>query len=710
MAEADPAANDVTSPPDSGQPLVRDGEGAANKEIDAGRRDLVTSWQKKVKDRRDKLKPEFEKMRANMQFARLGAEKEWVDAGNYVVPITVRAINQKVARLYARNPQVTAEVRRQVLFSVWDGDPQTLESALMIVGPARMAMKQAEMAGDLAGFEMAAQSIDPESAAIVEEVETVKREQLLLQRIADTAEILGNAVFKRKSPNLKKSLKQLIRRTGICKVGYVDVSFERIMQPNPAIVAQIEGNTSQTKAIEAMLEQAAAGEIEALTKEAEELRLALATLRLQEQMIVREGVVLDFPASDEVWSDEETTQLDGFIGANWVVRQWQMKPERVKELFGVDVGDGFTPYFKKQPGARGDGEKGNVCVWRVQDKRLKEEFYIADGYPDFLREPGPPEVSLERFFTVHTLVFNGIESDESLYAPSDVELIMSAAKEINRSRQDLKDHRRAALPRYVAAGSALDKKETTSILDYPAHAIIKLKQLLIGQKVTDLLQPLPLVKPDAALYDTRPQMDDVLRGIGSQDANFGAAGAGDTTATEASIADESRSADQSSNVDEVDELLTELASSINELNLQYMSLETVKEIAGEKAVWPEHNRAEAMKKITLEVKAGSSGRPNAAADLAKMERAVPYMLQIPGASMNPVLNRYSDLLDLPADQMRAEGAPSAVTLNAIMQRMAAPAPANSNGKPSGQRQGGEGDRQPARPAPGEQTVTNQQAA
>lgn len=707
MAEADPAAQDVTSPPDSGQQLVRQGAPAPTGDADPGRKELVEQWQKKIKDRRAKLEPEFKKMRENQMFARLGDDKEWVEGGNYVVPVTVRTINQKVARLYARNPQVSAEVRRQVLFSVWDGDPQTLMSAIEQVGQGRMAMQAAEMAGDMAGFEMAAQSINPEAAAIVEEVEQVKREQLLLQRIADTAEILGNYFLQDQSPNFKKSFKQLIRRTAVCKIGYVDLSYERVMAPNPAVTAQLESSTSQMKRVEALLEDATEGKVEEFTAEAERLRTLIDTLQKQPEIIVREGPVLDFPTSDEVWSDEDTRVLDGFIGSRWVVRQFMKTPEDIRALFNKDIGDQFTPYFKKQPGTKQDGTKGQVCLWRVQDKELGQEFYLADGYCDFLREPGPPEVSLERFFTVYTLVFNGVESDETLYAPSDVELMRPAQKELNRSRQDLKDHRRASLPRYVAAGSSMDKRETTSILDYPAHAIIKLKQLLIGQKVTDLLQPLPLVKPDAALYDTRPQMDDIMRSVGSQDANFGNAGS-DTTATEASIAEASRSADMASNVDEVDELLSELASGINELNLMYMSGDTVREIAGAKAVWPEHNRAEAVKKITLRVRAGSSGRPNVAADLANLERATPYLLQMPGVNMTPVANRYGDLLNLPVDQMKAEGAPSAVTLNSIMQRMAAPpAPANDKGKPGAPRQGGEGQRQAAHPAPGEQGIEQQ---
>jgi hypothetical protein len=36
------------------------------------------------------------------------------------------------------------------------------------------------------------------------------------------------------------------------------------------------------------------------------------------------------------------------------------------------------------------------------------------------------------------------------------------------------------------------------------------------------------------------------------------------------------------------------------------------------------------KELWLEVKAGSSGRPNAAADAAKFERVYPLLVQVPG--------------------------------------------------------------------------------
>jgi hypothetical protein len=47
-------------------------------------------------------------------------------------------------------------------------------------------------------------------------------------------------------------------------------------------------------------------------------------------------------------------------------------------------------------------------------------------------------------------------------------------------------------------------------------------------------------------------------------------------------------------------------------------------------VWPTLSRQDIMAELWLEVKAGSSGRPNAAADAAKFERIYPLLVQVPG--------------------------------------------------------------------------------
>jgi hypothetical protein len=228
--------------------------------------------------------------------------------------------------------------------------------------------------------------------------------------------------------------------------------------------------------------------------------------------------------------------------------------------------------------------------------------------------------------------------------------------------------------------------------------------------VGKILQPIKTVGIDPNLYETSSIMQDVTRTIGSQDADFGQTNS--ASATQSSIVQQSQSTTQSSNVDEIDEVLTELARALSSLMLLELDPQTVQEIAGDGAIWPvaHPTRQQVAKDLWLEIKAGSSGRPNRAADLANMERGLPYLLQIPGINPFPLGKRYGDLLDLDVDEIVIEGMPSIVAQNAMAQRGAPQAQPGSGGNdPNAQGPAGAGNApvpagnehgpQPAYPAP-----------
>src|SRR3546814_16653073 len=60
------------------------------------------------------------------------------------------------------------------------------------------------------------------------------------------------------------------------------------------------------------------------------------------------------------------------------------------------------------------------------------------------------------------------------------------------------------------------------------------------------------------------------------------------------------------------------------------------------------SREDVISEIFLTVKAGSSGRPNKAAEIANRERALPFIVQLPGSAgvANAMLTDYLDLLDI----------------------------------------------------------------
>ena len=59
---------------------------------------------------------------------------------------------------------------------------------------------------------------------------------------------------------------------------------------------------------------------------------------MKEPMIViREGLVFDFPESTSVIVDPMCRQLSGFVGARWCAHELYLTPEEVKEIYGCDV-------------------------------------------------------------------------------------------------------------------------------------------------------------------------------------------------------------------------------------------------------------------------------------------------------------------------------------------------------------------------------------
>ena len=203
-------------------------------------------------------------------------------------------------------------------------------------------------------------------------------------------------------------------------------------------------------------------------------------------------------------------------------------------------------------------------------------------------------------------------------------------------------------------------------------------------KIWEGIKPIGI---DPNVYETNPVFEDVLRVVGSSEANtFGVAGG--ETATGEAIAESGRTETKSSDVDDLDEFLSDVARATSQVMLLEMTKAVMEEIVGPGVVWPELSREEIAKEIYLDVKAGSSVRPNSAAELANYERALPYMIQMPGLKPTVVLKNYLALLDIDSEDAIAEGLPSIVALNALMGRQTQPGTGDPATSP--EQQGGKG--------------------
>ena len=624
-------------------------------QVEQPQEQFVSKWQAKIRAAKKHFEKDFKRMREDMMIARQGASNEWINSGQYVVPIINRYINQSVSSLYAKNPTAHAEKRKTLDFQLWDGKPETLQAA----------MENAAMG-------------DPNGLAILQDVEQGRQKRVMIDKIGKTLEICFDYYSNEQKPRLKPLMKSMVRRAKTCGVAYMMLGFQRkYAELTPDETVRLEDARSKMGELQRRMQDFVDDEISG-DRESElyELETLIKSLENKNNTILREGPVFMFPKATQIIVDPACKQLMGFIGAGWVVREFHKTPDQVQKIYNVDVNKSFTPYKEHGAGDMAeyyrasesenetgqDGDSGMVCVWEVYNKDLGQTFTIADGYRGFLKPCKDPDYWMEGFWNVFAITFNDAESEEKLYPLSDVHQLRHVQQEYNRSREYRRLHREANKPKYIVMKGKLSEADKKLLESHPPHAVLELDGLDANVNVSNIIQPFKPAPIDPALYETNSEMEDVLRTVGAQEANVGGMAGG--TATESSIAENSRMTSLASNVDDLDEFLTDVVTAAGQLMLLELSPETVKEIAGIGAVWPEFNREQIAKQVFLKVRAGSSGRPNKAAELANMERGMPYLIQLPGVNPYPLAKRYADLLEIDLEDVVIEGMPSIQAINA----------------------------------------------
>lgn len=633
----------------------------------------VLAWCTETKKLRAKR---FDKMRADMSFARPG--NQWKNRANqaadnqpYEANLVQRHIQQRVSALYAKNPKVVAKRRKRMDFTIWDGEQKSLMQAMgRLQGspgspgdptkgvPPTMPTPPAPTAGD--------------QMLLADVMQGMKRRQII-EKVADTLEILYHYYQNEGSPTFKVQAKQLVRRTETTGVGILHLGFQRLMGVSPEVERRISDDNARLTHLSTLLADAAEDKITEVSAEMEQLKEGMAKLQTEPQIVLREGLVFDFPRSTDVLVDAECTQLRGLVGAKRVAREYHYTPEQIKDIFRIDIGSSFTAYEPTNTSGeaieeRKRNKKNVACVYAVWNQTAGQVYYVCEGYPDFLKEPEGPEVKTARFFPFYFLTFNDLEDPNDIYPPSDVEIIRPMQLEYNRAREGLREHRIANKPGYVASKGMLSEEDKNALANHSSNELIELSIPPDAVKeIEKYIAARPTMQIQTAVYEVQHIFEDIQRVSNEQDANFG--GTSGATATESSIAETSRVSALQSNIDDLDDFLTEVARDAGQVLMMEMSKEQVILVAGPGAVWPEMSREQLAQEIYLEVEAGSSGRPNKALEISNWQQMLPYLIQMPNISPDWLaresIKRLDDSLDL-ADAF-ASGLPSIVAMNAIAQ-------------------------------------------
>lgn len=638
---------------------------------------FVQRWLDDVLQARKHWEPDFKRMRRNMDMA---SGKHWPnqreDDPRYRVNLIQRVLKTTVSSLYAKNPTIIFKRRPKLDFKIWDGDPQTAAEAQQAV--AMSTQLQADPAAAMAAPEQVASvmAAAAQAQALLADIQEGLARRQMLDRIGKTLVACGQYYLDECEPKFKTQMKQMIRRARTTAVGYVKLGFQREMDLASDTKTRIADHADRLAVIGQLSADLQDGEIDPHSAERAELEAAVAALRNEPMQIVREGPVFGFPGSTKIIPSISTEKLMGWVGSEWIAEEILLTPDRIKQVYGVDVGKDYKAFKTVggspeggmvrpiRPGSKDSKRAGGLArVFEIYDKLTGMKLVICEGYPDFLQEPASPDVFIEQFFPYFAITFNDVEDEGRLFPDSDVENLTHPQREFNRTKEALRQHRIANRPLYASPKGAFEDDEVKTLGNYPAHHVIELNGLDKGRPVSDILQPVPKVGVDPNIYQTAEIFDDMQRVTGNAEANLGGTAGG--TATESSIAENSRQGSIGLDGDDFDDMLGALFRALGTVMLTELDQATVQEIAGVGAVWPQLSREDVAKELLLDVKGGSSGRPDAAREAAKIERVAPFLLQIPGVSPKYLAEKFITAVDadVDMDQAFAEGLPSITAMN-----------------------------------------------
>lgn len=597
---------------------------------------FVKKLQKEVEGAKKHWSKRLKKMRECMDFAegnhwtqRTGDELDPEQDGRLKADIIQRHIASRTAALYARNPTPVAKRKERLDFAIWDGS----EDALQQLG---MRLQEAAMMGGMPS---------PADQALLMDIAEGMQRRKMVDKLGKTVTLLVKHSLDAQEPTFKSQVKSLVTRVLTCGVGYVRTGYQRVLKKRVDDQAALHDVTQRLAILTRLRDELAEGEIDTYSPDIEEAMILRTQLESSPEVLAREGVVYTFPCATAVFPDKRCKSLIGFVGSRFIVEEHLLDDDDIEETFGVNIEGKATPYTVAPNGTIRKDQDCDEPVYRVYEVFHKQHgvvYWICEGYDDFLQEPETPEAFNEQFWNHRAVIFNRPPSTKNPFPRSDVELLMQLQREINRTLEALRQHRIASRPTYVSAKGMISPESKAKLTGSSPHELVEL-DVNPGTDINTVLMQIKKAAIDPNIYTLDPIYDAIMRVSGSSEANLG--GTANATATESSISEASRLSALSSNADDMDDLLSAVAKDTAQLHMRETAKETVLRVVGKGAVWFDFPVEDIIDELDVNVRAGSSGRPNADRTLAKLERAAPILLQLPGVKGEPIAQILIDALD-----------------------------------------------------------------
>lgn len=434
-----------------------------------------------------------------------------------------------------------------------------------------------------------------------------------------TLEIVIGKQFE--SANLKGVAKRTLRRAMTTSAGWAKVAYQRDIRTDPIIQQRLndtQDNLERIKALILQMGQDNPDRDEVLRNQAE-LQQQQAALHDQAEVTVAEGLAIDPVLTEDILVEPGIREIADYRQAGWIAERIWVRPDDAPSMFpalsldDLKTAESFAERSKDgeaqttRSATNGEPDPGWLAVWEIWHKSSETVFTWIQGMSKWARPPWQPTNVGERWYPFFLLAFNWVDGER--WPLADVEMWIELADEYNRVRTSFSEHRARSRPGSIitAEVSPEDMEKINRRQTGETVAINLPPNIPANQLVADIGGP----RIDPALYDTTPVRFDLEIVSGVQDANRGGVDVA-KTATEAEIEQSGLTTRISERRDTIEDWVQDMAQYGAEILLQELSPEQVKRIAGEEAIWPQLAKADIYDLVTVEIRAGSAGKPNKA--------------------------------------------------------------------------------------------------
>lgn len=466
---------------------------------------------------------------------------------------------------------------------------------------------------------------NPDISVAPSEAVSEERYKAVKQFCATLEAVIGRVLVK--DGKLKRRAKACVRSAMTTSTGWMKVTYQRDIRQDPIIVNRMNDVQDNLQRLQAQIKRIddpqSAGNLDA---ERAQLEVMLTSLTAQVEQVISEGLALDTVLSEHMLILDDTVRgFDEYQQVSAIAQIVWFDAAKFESTFGYKP-EKATSYSSMTVDKEAENSLSqNVKLYRVFEVWCKDDntvFTLCKGEQDFCRDPYQPEKLGEHWYPFFPLAFNLV--DGQFEPMSDVELIDQLADEYNETRTQLADHRVDSMPvRVVRAGGSLTPEDVEKIQQRKSREIVVLTGAG-GKPLREDMEELSAVTLNPAVYDTSPIRSDVDVMSGATDALRGTVQKA-KTATEAEFLQAGLAGRTGERQDAIADWIGDIAQYAAEILVQTLTVEQVQKIAGQDAQWPQMSIDDALSMVSIEIRAGTMGKPNKAQEQESWGKVLPLM-------------------------------------------------------------------------------------